>query len=364
MKINVTTAHSIFDVDAHAWDACAEGRPFLQHAFFAALERSAAADPMRGVEPEYLLLHDAGGRLMACTPTMRKTGTLAEYGPEHLWLRRGIEEGCFHWPKYQCGVPMMPICGPRLMVHPDAPRARMETALARALRYLGEHKHRSDVVNVLHVEDRQARMLEAQGWLLSSEQVGFWDNAGYASFEEYLSALPHRKRYIARAERRRAASLGLQVRVLDGTQITPALLDDYYAGHAQVCLRYGNRPWLPPETFSELAARMPHAVRLIAMFEQDRFVAGVFCLVDHDTLYVRTWSAREERAWMALELICYRPILYAIEHRLAHVNSGIGGEHKRHRGFVDRPVYSAHWFFSKRLAELAREALTGQIPVN
>lgn len=359
MPLHVSTVNSIFDVDVPAWDACAEGRPFLQHAFFGALERSGAVGPHRGVEPEYLLLRDPDGALLGCAPAMRKTGNLAEYGPEHLWLRQGLAEGCFAWPKYQCGVPMLPIGGPRLMVRAGQPRTRIEAALTRALKVLAEQKHQSAVLNVMQVEDRQARMLEAEGWLLSSEPVGVWHNAGYASFEDYVERLPHRKRYRLRHERRQAAALGLQVRTLDGAALTPELLAAFYAGHQQVCLRKGTRPWLPRAVFTELASRMPQSVRLIVAFDGQTFVAGVFCLVDHDTLYVRNWSACRALEWMSLELICYQPIEYAIAHGLARVDSGITGEHKRSRGFLEQPVHSAHWFFSARLAELARTALAG-----
>ena len=361
MTLRASVVASILEVDAGEWNACARGRPFLQHAFFAALERSGTVGPNRGVVPEYLMLRDPDGRLLACAPAMLKTGTLAEYGPEHRWLKSGLARGCFAWPKYQCGVPLYPIRGPKLLLHPDAPRVRMESALVRALEDLAGRKHRTAALNVMQLDESQARAFRRNGWLLSSEQHAFWHNPGHASFDGYLAALPHRKRYMILKERRETLALGLEVRTLSGDQITTALLASYYAGHVAVCRRHGNRPWLPPALYDELVARMPQSVRMIAAFDGDAFVAGVFCLVDHDTLYLRTWSTLRELPTLCFELICYRPFIHAIEHGLAMVDSGLSGPHKRQRGYVDEPVFSAHWFLDPRLGALARETLAAGV---
>ena len=56
------------EIDAAAWDALlpAEGAsPFLRHAFFQALHDTGSAAPATGWHPQFLLLHDAAGRLRA-----------------------------------------------------------------------------------------------------------------------------------------------------------------------------------------------------------------------------------------------------------------------------------------------------------
>lgn len=351
--IHASIARSIFEVDPIEWDACSQDRPFLRHAFFAALEHSGTVGRDRQVTPAYLLLRDGAGRLVACAPAMFKTGTLAEYGPEHRWLRAGWAAGLFAWPKFQVGVPLYPIRGPKLLVRDGLARAPLENLLIRALEQFATARADARVLNVMQLEELQARRLERAGWLLSSETHGFWRNPGYARFEDYLAALPHRKRYAIRKEQRLFEGLGYEVRILQGEEITPLLLDRHDEGHVAVCARHGNRPWLPRALYGELTARMPQSVRMIAAFEHGAWVASVFCLVDRDTLYLRTWSTLREVPALCLELVCRRPIAHAIEQGLALVDSGLSGPHKRQRGFVDEPVFSAHRFFEHRLRELA-----------
>ena len=356
VQLRISTVTSIGEIDPAQWDACTEGKPFLRHAFFAALEHSGTAIPDRGIAPEYLLLRDAAGRLLGCAPAMRKTGTLAEYGPEYRWLRAGIAQGCFAWPKYQCGVPMFPIRGPRLLVHPSASREALEPWLLRGLEIKAK-QHATQALNLMQVEAPQAQRLQAQGWLLSHELHGFWRNDGWRCHEDYLASLPHAKRYKTLRERAKFRSTGLEVKVLRGEEISPDLAMNHYDGHVAVCTRHRNHPWLPPQLYSELIARMPESVRMIAAFDQGVCIASVFCLVNEDTLYLRTWSAHHALPMLVIELICHQPRIHAIDEGLALIDSGLNGEHKRARGFMDTPVASAHRFFDPRLAALANAAL-------
>lgn len=92
-------------------------------------------------------------------------------------------------------------------------------------------------MNLMHVEAELADRLGRDDWLLSYENHSFWHNAGQKEFDGWLATLPHRKRSMIRNERRRVAGLGLDTRLLPGEAITPRLLDDYHAGHRQVCAR-------------------------------------------------------------------------------------------------------------------------------
>ena len=358
MKFELSVVDSIARVDPAAWDTCAQDAPFLTHAFFSALERSGAVSRERRVVPRYLLVRDPQGLLLACTPTMLKVGLLTEYGPEHLWLKTGFEQGAFSWPKFQAGVPLYPIRSRKLLIRPGAPEEALTAVLLDALKRLANERYRSKVLNILQVDDASARALERDGWLLSHETHGFWSNPGHTRFEDYVASLPHRKRHRLNKERRKVASLGLTVRTLTGDEISPSMLRRYYAGHRAVCLRHGNRPWLPIGMYQALVDAMPQSVRLIGAFDGEEFVAGIFCLIDSHTLYLRTWSALSELPELCFELVCYAPIEYAIAHRLGRIDSGLTGAHKAHRGYTEEPVYTAHWFFDDRLRELARTQLS------
>lgn len=356
MSFTETVECTIEAVDAGQWNACTRGLPYLQHAFLLALERSGAAAPQRGIMPLYLLVRDAAGELVACAPAMLKVGTLAEYGPEHIWLEAGLSAGCFAWPKLQAGVPLYPIRGPKLLVRPGLPEASMRTLLLDSLKRLAACTG-VGALNVMHVDAAEADKLAAAGWMISQETHGYLRVDGHATYGDYLSTLPYRKRRQARRDRARADALGLDVRFLHGDEVTPHLLEQYYAGHIAVCSRHGNRPWLPQSMFAELLGRLPAAVRLIAAFDGDRYVAGIFCLLDDTTLYLRTWSAVVRAPGLAVDLICHRPIEFAISQRLSRIDSGLTAPHKQLRGYLEEPVFSGHWFLDPRLAALAEQSL-------
>jgi predicted N-acyltransferase len=242
-------------------------------------------------------------------------------------------------------------------VRPGAPRETLRVLLIQGLKRLAVQRYRRPGLNLMHIDAELAGQLGEDGWLISHEQHAFWYNRGYADFEDWLGALPHRKRYTIRRERRRFAELGLDIRLFAGPDISPRLLEAYYAGHRQVCLRYGNRPWLPPETLRCLVEEMPGAVRLLAAFDRGRYIAGAFWIVAGEGLVLRTWSAFDERPGLCFELNCHRPIEFALENGLKYVDAGLTAAYKPQRGYFDEAVASAHWFSDPRLRRLAEREL-------
>lgn len=358
MQFTLSVERSILRIDPEQWNLCATEHPFLKHAFFKALEESNSIGKLKYALPQYIVLRDQNGNLAACAPAMLKTGTLTEYGPEYQWLEKGLETGCFSWPKFQVGIPLYPISSPKLLTRPDLPKKHMQEILLKALKFLARDHYKVCALNIMQVTRDLAKILHQDNWLLSEELHGEWHNPGCANFSEYIAMLPNRKRYLVNKERRLVNKLGLDIRTLSGHEISDSLLENYYIGHERVCLRYGNHTWLPREMFNQLIRLMPESVRLIAAFDHGKYVAGAFCLLDSETLYVRTWSAIREIPQLCFELICYRPICYALDNRLSKIDSGLNGTHKRHRGFVDKPVFSAHWFFNENLRALAKQVLS------
>jgi predicted N-acyltransferase len=357
MKLSAKVFDTIEKLPAAAWDACAGEHPFVRHAFFLALERSGACTPERGVRPRYVTLWDERGELVAGAPAMLKVGNKREFGPEIRWLRRGAAQGCFEWPKFQLGVPFYTVAGPRLLVLPGPHAAALQVALLQVLAQLAEHRYRSGVFNLMHLERSQAEALRERGWVISEETRTLWRNAGHADWAAYLGSLPHRKRRQLLQERERARARGLRFEVLHGEQLTPALVAEFYAAYCRVCVQHGNGPWLPPLFLTQLVATMPQAIRLFAAFDGETLAGAVFAFVDSQRLYVQHWGALEARSAATFELLCYAPIEYAIAQGLRQVDSGLAGAHKRRGGMTDDPVFHAHWFFDERLKALACQEL-------
>ena len=220
MNLELSVINSISAVSAGQWDACADGHPFVQHAFLMALEHSDLFSRERGVLPRYALVTNADRELVACAPAMLKWGTLREYGPEYNWLAKGLETDCFAWPKFQVGVPFFLVMGPKLLVRKGFSEPALQAALLRGLTQLAQREDHKSVFNVLHISEAAARHCHSQGSLIVSEWHATWTNTGYVDIQTYLAGLSKRRRYQFHLDRRTANSHGLESKVLRGHELS------------------------------------------------------------------------------------------------------------------------------------------------
>jgi predicted N-acyltransferase len=81
----------IADIDATAWDACANPdaatfNPFIAHAFLEALEASGSVGaPHTGWLPQHITVDDGDGGIAACAPCYVKLNSAGEYVFDHAW---------------------------------------------------------------------------------------------------------------------------------------------------------------------------------------------------------------------------------------------------------------------------------------
>lgn len=102
---------------------------------------------------------------------------------------------------------------------------------------------------------------------------------------------------------------------------------------------------------------MAQTTVLMGYFDDARFVAGSLKLQQGRALYALQWSETEKLKGVALDLICHRPIRYAIEHGIDKLDSGLDAPHKRLRHWQTVPVFHAHWFDNEALKALALREL-------
>lgn len=355
MSIECRVLQSISEIAPAAWDACAGSHPFVQHAFFSALETSGACGLHRGVVPRYVVLTDRTHGLVACAPAMLKWGNKREFGPEIQWLRAAAEDKCFAWPKLQVDVPFFPVMGPKLLVRPDMPRAALETTLLRTLKQLCDQPGANGMFNLMHVDDELAAQCKASGALVSCEWHSMWHNPGYENYEQYWQQLTPEKRNQFRREQKKARSHGLNFKVLKGTEISDEVLADYYEGHRKVCARYGGQPWLPASTYQAIVQFLSHQVLLMAYFDGEQFIAGGMKLREAAVMYSLQWSEMHKLDRVVFDVICHRPIEYAISQGIQRIDSGLDAAHKRYRGWQSVPVQNVHWIFNEDLKKMALE---------
>ncbi|MBM4361580.1 MAG: GNAT family N-acetyltransferase, partial [Deltaproteobacteria bacterium] len=172
-----------------------------------------------------------------------------------------------------------------------------------------------------------------------------WQNAGYATFEDFLSRFNAKRRHQIRRERRAPEEQGVDIEVLSGRDIDPPLVDAFYDFYRSTVERhfYG-RLYLDRAFFEELVVRAPSSI--LAVLARDRAsrrpIAGAWNLVGGGVLYGRYWGAREERPFLHFNVCFYRGIEECIARGIRRFEPGAGGEHKLARGFEPAVTRSLH----------------------
>ncbi|NML06978.1 GNAT family N-acetyltransferase [Sphingomonas sp. G-3-2-10] len=336
--VTARIAPGVASIAASDWDACAgEGNPFVGHAFLSALERSGSVTAQTGWQPLPIVIDGADGRPAAIAPAYGKSHSQGEYVFDHGWADAWERAGGRYYPKLQVAVPFTPVPGPRLLTRDPA----LAPALIAAIEAVTD-QNRLSSAHVTFLDEAELPAFEAAGWLIREGLQFHWQNAGYASFDDFLAALSSRKRKAIRKERA-AALEGLTVRHLTGSEIGEAHWDAFWAFYQDTGSRKWGRPYLTRDFFSMLGESMGDKVLLMLAERGGQPIAGALNLIGADTLYGRYWGAVEEVPFLHFELCYYQAIDAAIARGLARVEAGAQGEHKLARGYAPVTTWSAHY---------------------
>jgi predicted N-acyltransferase len=332
---------AIADIPAAEWDSCAgPDNPFVSHALLSALEDSKSASARTGWLPQHAVLRDEAGAIVAVAPMYAKSHSYGEYVFDHGWAHALERAGGRYYPKLQVAVPFSPVPGPRLLRHPASriPLGALADALQQACREL-----KLSSVHVAFCTEPEWQTLGEAGWLQRLGMQFHWDNAGYATFDDFLAALASRKRKVLKRERRDANAAGLTFHALSGADITERHWDAFFRFYVATVDRKWGSAYLTRLFFSLLSERLGDRVVLMLAEHDGKPVAGALNLAGSDTLYGRNWGCRGEWPFLHFELCYYRAIDWAIAHGLRRVEAGAQGHHKIQRGYLPQPTYSAHW---------------------
>ena len=354
LSSSVRVHSAVADIGRAAWNACNDApgyarNPFTDFDFLNALEESGCVGGRTGWTPTHLSVEDRGGVTAGVMPLYVKAHSQGEYVFDHAWAQAYARAGGDYYPKLQCAAPFSPVTGPRLITRdgPDA-AAAFDTLLAGALALC--RKTRSSSLHVTFAREEDWGRLGAAGLLQRRDQQYHWENAGYATFDDFLAALSSNRRKTIRRERRDAQA-GLEIVGLTGGDLREEHWDAFFRFYMDTGQRKWGRPYLNRRFFSLLGERMAERVLLIMARRGGRWIAGALNLIGGDTLYGRNWGALEEVPFLHFELCYYQAIEHAIRLGLQRVEAGAQGEHKIARGYLPSPVYSAHWIADPALRQ-------------
>ncbi|BAT60798.1 hypothetical protein GJW-30_1_03348 [Variibacter gotjawalensis] len=372
-ELRIRVLNAIADVPAAAWNACANpagfgpGRPqenaalnaesesqdraynpFITHEFLHALEASGSATGRTGWQPQHLVMENDDGGIIGATPCYLKSHSQGEYIFDWGWADAFERAGGNYYPKLQVSVPFTPATGERLLVASGENVDAVRIGLASGLAELCSMREASSA-HLTFLTEPEQELLGKAGFLKRSSQQFHWENQGYATFDDFLTALASRKRKAIRRERSEAVVNDIEIEWLTGASLTEAAWDAFFAFYMDTGARKWGRPYLKRPFFSAIGETMRDAVLLVMAKREGRYIAGALNFIGSDTLYGRHWGCIEEHPFLHFELCYYQAIQFAIERGLKRVEAGAQGEHKLARGYLPVVTRSAHYIANPNL---------------
>jgi predicted N-acyltransferase len=339
VSITARVHHAVGEITAADWDALAgTGNPFTSHTFLALLEESGSVGGRSGWSPLPLVIEDEAGRPAAVLPAYLKGHSQGEYVFDHSWADAWHRAGGEYYPKLQISVPFTPATGPRLLTggHDElgVPLLRVAEQICAQNKLSSTH--------ATFIEPAQLPLFEEAGWLLRTDTQFHWNNAGYATFDDFLGQLSSEKRKNLRKERAKAQD-GVEIRALTGEAILPEHWDAFWVFYQDTGARKWGRPYLTRAAFTLMGERMADKILLVMAFIEGQPVAGALNFIGSEALYGRYWGAVVDKPFLHFELCYYQAIDAAIAMGLKRVEAGAQGQHKLARGYRPVPTWSAHY---------------------
>jgi predicted N-acyltransferase len=323
-----------------------------------ALERSGCVGPGTGWSPVHVLLRE-GEELVGALPLYLKEHSYGEYVFDFGWANAAHRAGIRYYPKLVAMVPFTPATGRRFLYAPELPE---QVAVSRLLdgALLALERARASSVHLHFMNAQEAELVRADGRFFPRLSSQFhWVNPGYKTFDDHLATFRSAVRKEVKKERRRVVEAGLQVEVLEGSELTAeawAALRQFYF---DTCEKHGSGPYLTPEFF-ELIARTD-ARRVVAVIARATpggpIVAGTLNFEKGKHLYGRYWGASAEYDSLHFELCYHRLIERAITRGQTRFEAGAQGIHKLRRGLLPAPIHNACYVADARLAAAVSDFL-------
>lgn len=333
---------------------CGIDYPFLRYEFLAALEDSHSVSPQTGWQSLHIAVEQDGDTI-AVMPLYLKTHSYGEYVFDWAWADAYQRHGLDYYPKLVTAIPFTPAAGPR--IGSSQPTATLMPALLDAIRQLAERFGASSW-HGLFVEPGLRQSMEASNLTLRLGTQYHWLNEGFRNFDHFLEKFASRKRKNIRRERQKVLDQQISLRRIQGTELSPELLDIFYAFYQNTYLKRGRTGYLTPEFFQMLHRTMPEQLLLVIAEKGGQPVAGALSLKSSSTLYGRYWGCRDDYDSLHFETCYYQGIEYCIEQGLTRFDPGAQGEHKIQRGFQPIETWSGHWIRHPGFADAINKAMS------
>ena len=306
--------------------------PFISHDFLSSLELSGSARPRTGWQPMHLLVEDEQGELLGAAPCYAKSHSQGEYVFDHGWADAYERAGGSYYPKLQVVGAVHaghrpPAAGAARGRRPRRCARRWPAGLPRSA---GARRRRP--VHVTFLPEPEWRSWASTAICGAPHHQFHWENAGYATFDDFLAALvlAQAQDHPARADatRWRPASA---IHWLTGADLTEGVWDAFFDFYMDTGSRKWGRPYLTREFYSLVGEKMADRILLVMARRNGRWIAGAINFIGGDTLFGRHWGCDRAPAVPA-----FRALLLS-GHRLRHRAQARAGRSRRAGPAQDRP---------------------------
>jgi len=345
-RLDVEIVEGMGKISREAWNSTLlpDDSPFVEWDWLSAMEESGSATRKTGWAPYHLVVRDQKkNRLLAACPLYLKSHSMGEFVFDHGWADAAERAGIRYYPKLLVGAPFTPHTGRRFLTAPGTDRFALVNLLGRALASICTDNKLSSL-HVNFCEPDEAAALASIGYL---ERLGYqyhWQNAGFATFDDYLARLKHKRRVAVRHEREAVAADGVKIRVFAGEETPDNMFSAMYRIYCSTIEKlYWGRQYLTPEFFELLAERFKRNTCFVGAYSGRELIAGAVNFEKAGVLYGRYWGCFREVRFLHFEVCYYAGIEHSIARGNRRFEPGAGGEYKWLRGFDPALTRSAHF---------------------
>ena len=358
--MQVSILHSLSEVSQTDWDALGKpDYPFTRHAFLYGLEQYDCLQPF-GWYPVYFLIH-SGTCLIAALPAYIKTNSYGELVFDHAWADAYQRHGLDYYPKLVTAIPYTPATGERFLFHftrvQAADKKKYQDSLCSAAIQFCRRHHLSSW-HILFEQEKTLRQIENDAMMLRCDIQFHWQNRQYCDFEDFLSRLTSRKRKNIRKERQSSQQRGLNIAMLEGSELSPSDWESVYSLYQRIYDRKYGTATLKSAFFKHLGKTLaPRTLVVLARENTAKIVACAMFFRSDTHLYGRIWGCDQFYQHLHFECCYYQGIDYCIQQGLDYFDPGAQGEHKLSRGFLPCKTWSAHWLAEPGFADAVADFL-------
>lgn len=348
MQFSIEVVESISYFPDQLWSS--QSTPFMQRAFWLALEESGAIGVQSGWFGQHLMVYQAD-QLVAALPLFVKTHNRGEYVFDHAWAQAYARHGLDYHPRLVTSVPFTPVTGSRVLLAEGIALVDVMPTLLHGIQALAQKFGASSwhglFLDSSFLQSYQSATLSDPKTPKLAERINvqfLWENKDYPDFAAFLNVLTAKRRKSIRVEREKIAMQGISCHWLEGKDISLKDWQFFYQCYQNTYFIRGQKPYLTYEFFAQLGSTMPDSLALIIAEDTNQnSIAAALFFKDEQTLYGRYWGAIRDVDSLHFEVCYYQGIEYAIQNNLRWFDPGTQGEHKLIRGFAPVLTHSMHW---------------------